>query len=166
MNKNLEKNEQLIIAATNYARAIFNVDEYLWVFINELNHFTGIDHSALYDKEHFLIRYNREWLKSAKVDNIIKTAFHEVFHVVQHLAILEYDQGKNNGFFTNQDLKRMKHEFLDENYSTKLGKYEELLIEQQAEEFALYLYKEYKKTFKDESELVSKFLNLFVNKED
>jgi hypothetical protein len=55
MNTRLEKNEELIIAATNYVRAVFNVDECLWVFINELNHFTGIDYSKLYDKEHFLI---------------------------------------------------------------------------------------------------------------
>jgi hypothetical protein len=38
------------------------------------------------------------------------------------LAILEYEQGKDKGLFINKDLKRMKHEFLDEKYSTELGK--------------------------------------------
>ena len=37
----------------------------------------------------------------------------------------------------------MEKEFMDENYSTKVGVYENLLIEQQAEAFAVVLYEKY-----------------------
>lgn len=146
-NKDFSYNEKLVLEATEYARDLLNIDKDLWVFINEINHFKGIYHSALYDKDNFLIRYNKEWLKTAQKENIIKTAFHEVFHVLQHACIVESDLGIDHGIFTKEELKQMKHEFLDENYSMEKGKYETLLIEIQAETFAHELYNEVKGKF-------------------
>lgn len=143
-NKNLTTNEELILKATEYARSLLKIDKDLWVFINEMNHFKGIEHSALYDKDNFLIRYNKEWLKTARKENVIKTAFHEVFHVLQHACIVEADLGMDHGIFTKEELVQMKYEFLDENYSMEKGKYENLLIEVQAESFAYALYEQVK----------------------
>lgn len=154
-------NEKLIISATNYARSVLNIDEGLWVFINDSTHFMSNEHSALYDKENFLIRFNKEWIKSAKDDKIIKTSFHEVFHVLQHASILEWQQGYNNEIFTIEELKIMEYEFSDKNYSTDIGKYENQLIEIQAETFASYLFDRmpYSKI-----DLISKYLKLYINK--
>lgn len=164
MNEIMSTNEKLIISATNFARSLLNIDEDLWVFINEQTHFNGNDHSALYDKENFLIRYNKEWLKNANSENIIKTAFHEVFHVLQHSEILESELGRKSRLFSNVELKQMKHEFKDENYSTESGKYENLLIEQQAESFAYGLYELYNQRIKTEEKLIKKYFDLYLNK--
>ena len=165
MHKNNQSlNEKLIISATNYAREFLNIDEGLWVFINDSKHFMGIHHSALYDKENFIIRYNKDWLINATEDNILKTAFHEVFHVLQHTCIVEFDLGYNREIFTNEELMQMKFEFLDENYSSELGKYEQLLIEQQAESFAHVFYKSHKEKFTNVNELIDKYYGRYINK--
>ncbi len=165
MHKNNQSlNEKLIISATNYAREFLNIDEELWVFINDSKHFMGINHSALYDKENFIIRFNKDWLINATEDNILKTAFHEVFHVFQHTCLLEIELGYNRGIFTNNELEKMKHEFLDENYSTELGQYENLLIEQQAETFAHEFYKTFKSEFNNICGLIEKYNEKYINK--
>jgi|SRR5690625_971066 len=166
MNEIMSTNEKLIISATNFARSLLNIDEDLWVFINEQTHFNGNDHSALYDKENFLIRYNKEWLKNANSENIIKTAFHEVFHVVQHSAIVEFELGIKSEVFSIKELRQMKYEFKDKNYSTEIGQYENLLIEQQAETFAYGLYELYNQRIKTEEKLIKKYFYLYENETD
>lgn len=139
----MSKNEKLVLDATEYARLFLNIDDGLWILINDIDHFESINHIALYDKDNFLIRYNKEWLKTAKNENIIKTAFHEIFHVLQHACIVESKLGIHHNIFTKEKLIQMEKEFMDENYSTKVGVYENLLIEQQAEAFAIALYEKY-----------------------
>ena len=139
----MSKNEKLVLDATEYARLFLNIDDGLWILINDIDHFESINHIALYDKDNFLIRYNKEWLKTAKNENIIKTAFHEIFHVLQHACIVESKLGIHHNIFTKEKLIKMEKEFMYENYSTKVGVYENLLIEQQAEAFAIALYEKY-----------------------
>ncbi len=55
----MTKNEKLVLDATEYARSFLNIDDELLVLINDINHFESINHSALYDKDNFLIRYNK-----------------------------------------------------------------------------------------------------------
>ena len=88
--------------------------------------------------------YNDVYYYGCRKENVIKTAFHEVFHVLQHACIVEADLGMDHGIFTKEELEQMKHEFLDENYSMEQGKYENLLIEVQAESFAYALYEQVK----------------------
>lgn len=133
-------NEKLIIGATNFIRKIFNIDESLWVFISDITHFDSLNHIALYDKENFLIRYNIEWLKIADEENIIKTAFHEVYHVIQHDAIIKWEYGFNEGIFTDGELEIITSEFYGDNYVSDLKMWETLLIEKQANEFSVILY--------------------------
>lgn len=54
----MSKNEKLVLDATEYARLFLNIDDGLWILINDIDHFESINHIALYDKDNFLIRYN------------------------------------------------------------------------------------------------------------
>lgn len=110
----------LVIASTNYARKILNIAEELWVFINDGDMFKSINHSGLFDKDAFAIRYNREFLKSASIEKIMKLAFHETFHAAQLEAVVGSYLGLETKLFTKEEIEQIKHEFKDENYSDEL----------------------------------------------
>jgi len=162
-NSNGSHNEKLIISATNLARHIMKLDENIWVFINEGNTFESINHSGMYDKEHYLIRYNREWLKSATEEAIIKCAFHETFHAAQHQAIMERTLGIKSDYFTEVELEKLEHDFDSGNYNDKVGEWGEIFAEQQAEAFAAVFYDKYLETFKSANELIEKYYDMFPN---
>ena len=157
--KNYFKKEKIIISATNFAREILNIDENLWVFINNENHFISSSHSGLYDKEYFLIRFNSKWLKNASQEKIIKCAFHEVFHAFQHQEIIKRIIGFESLVFNYDELDLMEKEFDDENYN--LNNWESYLVEKQAEEFSNKLYCEFKKNFKSIEDFMNKYY-LFI----
>lgn len=158
------KNEMLVIAATNYARKLMYIDESLWVFINDGKHFKSINHSGLYDKN-FIIRFNREWLKTAKEEQILKCAFHEVFHAVQHQEIMKKELGIESKFFPEDELKQLEFEFKDENYNDSSETWGTYLCELQAEDFAGQMYDKYWEEFNNPQELIEKYYEMFKNKE-
>src|SRR5690554_7302302 len=125
---------KLIISFTNYARKLLNIDENLWVLISDENHFVSNEHSGLYDKLNFLIRYNKGWIKTASNSEIIKCAFHEVFHCLQHQELIKKSLGISSSIFTSEELEQMEFEFKDENYM--LNNWENMLVEKQAEYFS------------------------------
>src|SRR5690606_34662171 len=92
--------EKLIISATNFAREKTNVDPALWVFVNKGNIFKSINHSGLFEKDTFVIRFNRDWIKIASEEQIIKTAFHETFHAVQQQALVGRTLGLKSDIFS------------------------------------------------------------------
>ncbi|MCR3906964.1 MAG: hypothetical protein NUK62_08085 [Tenericutes bacterium] len=46
--------------------------------------FSSMNHSGLFEKHTFVIRYNRQWLNNADTDKIVKGVSHETFHSVQY----------------------------------------------------------------------------------
>lgn len=50
-------------------------------------------------------------VKTANNENIIKTAFHEIFHVLQHACIVESKLGIYHNIFTKEELIKMEKEF-------------------------------------------------------
>lgn len=153
--------EKLIISACNYAREKINLDENFWVLISEDVHFNDSQHSGLYDKERFLIRFNQGWIKQATYEEILKCAFHEVFHAFQHQEIIKKNLGYTSLFFTDEEFYIMEFEFKDENYD--VNKWETLLIEKQSEYFSEILYQEIDKNFKNYKNIITKYYNLFPN---
>ena len=164
-NCNGSINEKLIISATNYTRSIIGIDEALWVFINDGTIFKSIHHSGMYDKEHFVIRYNREWLKTAEFERIIKCAFHEVFHVVQHAELIARKHGIKSALFNDEELDQLEFEFRDENYSDSHLAWSSYLAEQQADSFADQLYEKFIKRYKDIDGFIAKYYEMYPNKE-
>ena|GEM_PF-3176626 len=162
-NCNGSFNEKLIISATNYARETIGITKSLWVFINNCIMFKSIDHSGMYDKENFLIRYNRDWLKNADHKQIIKCAFHEVFHVVQHDALNNWKSGNVSLIFSDEELRQIEIEFNDYNYSDSIHKWNSYFIEQQAECFAEILYKRFQAEKIKLRDLVTRYYNKYLN---
>lgn len=166
MNKeNHSFKEKLIISATNYAREKMNVDPGLWVFINDGSVFKSFHHSGLFEKDTFVIRYNRDWIKIASEEQIIKTAFHETFHAVQQQALIERNLGLKSEIFSEVELNTLEHEFKDENYDDSINTWHTHLSEQQAEAFAAYLFERFNKDLDKHEELVTKYYKRFVNEE-
>lgn len=153
--------EKTIISVTNYARKRLGLDKHFWVLISDINHFKSKDHSGLYDKERFLIRFNKSWIKEASIESLLKCSFHEVFHAFQHQEILKSTIGLKSDFFSMNELKIMKKEFEDENYNLEM--WPTYLIEEQAEVFALLLYSEIKKEYDDMNKIVDKYYTMFPN---
>lgn len=160
---NVTFKEKLVISATNFARNLLKVDDALWVFINDGDMFKSINHSGLFEKEMFVIRYNREWLKISQTDRIIKCAFHETFHAVQYSAVIGFGIGVKNNLFSNDEMKQMIHEFKTENYDDTSDKWGTHLVEQQAEGFALELYEKFIKQFKNIEDFVDSFYEMYLN---
>lgn len=156
-------NEKLVIAATNFARQILNVDEALWVFINNGDMFKSINHSGLFDKDMFVIRYNRQWLITADKDKIIKCAFHETFHAVQYSAVIEYGMGIKNRLFTDDEMKQLIHEFKTENYDDSSELWGTHLVEQQAEGFALELHEKFINQFENIEDFIENYYEMYRN---
>lgn len=138
--RNIKFNEKLVIAATNYARKIMEVDCSLWVFINEGDFFKSINHAGMFQKDEFAIRYNRDWLKLADIESVIKCAFHETFHAVQYSALIEYSLGIKSKYFSDDEILTMLNEFESENYNDSIQKWDTYFVELQAEAFAIGLY--------------------------
>ena len=157
--------EKLILSATNYAREKINVDPGLWVFINDGSVFKSIYHSGLFEKDNFVIRYNRDWIKIASEEQIIKTAFHETFHAVQQQALIERNLGLKSKIFSEAELNTLEHEFKDENYDDSIDTWHTHLSEQQAEAFAAYLFERFKEDLDKHEELVIKYYKRFINEE-
>lgn len=164
-NCNGSTNEKLIISATNYARSVIGIDESLWVFINDGKIFKSINHSGMYDKEHFVIRYNRDWLKTAEFERIIKCAFHEVFHVVQHAELIVRKHGIKSKVFSDAELDQLEFEFMDENYSDSHHAWGSHLAEQQADSFADELYGKFIKNYQNTDDFIAKYYEMYPNKE-
>lgn len=162
-NCNGSLNEKLVIAATNFARNLLKVDDALWVFINDGDMFKSINHSGLFEKEMFVIRYNREWLRTAQPDRIIKCAFHETFHSVQYSAVIGYGMGVKNNLFTEDEMTQMIHEFKAENYDDSSDIWGTHLLEQQAEGFALELYEKFINEFKNIEDFVDSYYEMYPN---
>ncbi|WP_026391279.1 hypothetical protein [Haploplasma modicum] len=156
----MNTNNKLVISATNYARVKLNLDENFWVVISEGKHFLSNNHSGMYDKNHFLIRYNEEWLKNSTSEKTIKCAFHEVFHAFQHQEIIKRKLGLESIYFTNEELDKIEYEFQDEVYN--VDKWESFLIEQQAEYFSDYLYSIFIKN-NDTLSVIKEYYELFEN---
>lgn len=163
--KYVKYKERLIVSATNYARKIMNIDEFLWVFINDGNIFKSVNHSGLYDKANFIIRFNREWLKIAEFKNIVETSFHEVFHVVQHQALIEREYNIESKLFTEEELDQLAKEFRDENYNDSSDAWGLNMAEQQAEAFAKHLYNEFIKRVKNIDDFIKEYYIMFPNQE-
>lgn len=157
--------EKLIISATNFAREKTNVDPGLWVFVNNGNIFKSINHSGLFEKDTFVIRYNRDWLKIASEEQIIKTAFHETFHAVQQQALIGRRLGLKSDIFSEDELNILEHEFKDENYDDSIDTWHTHLSEQQAETFAAHLFERFKQDLEKHEELVTKYYKRFINEE-
>lgn len=153
------------MSATNYARKLMNIDESLWVFINDGSIFKSVHHSGLYDKANFIIRFNREWLKTATFKNVVKTSFHEVFHIIQHQALIEREHNIKSKLFTDEELDQLAKEFRDENYDDSSDAWGLNLAEQQAETFAEHLYDEFIKRFKNIDKFIEEYYTLYSNKE-
>lgn len=164
INKEVNNND-LVIAATNYARKILNIAEELWVFVNDGNMFKSNNYSGIFDKDAFAIRYNSEFLKDASTEKVMKLAFHETFHAAQLEAIVGSYLGYKSELFTEDEIERLKHEFKDENYSDKIGIYETLLSEQQAESFAQMMYKKLKREEINLDKFVNEYKSLYLNKD-
>jgi len=156
-------NEKLAISATNYVRKLMNVDGALWVFINDGDMFKSVNHSGMFQKDTFVIRYNREWLKTADQEKIVRCAFHEVFHVVQYTAIVRHSMGIKNTQFTDDEINQLEHEFKDENYDDSNGTWGSHLVEQQAEWFAVELYNRFVKQYKDTDEFIVEYFDMYPN---
>lgn len=157
--------EKLIISATNYVRKIMTINENIWVFINDNKIFKSTNHSGMYDKENFIIRYNRGWIQMATYEQIIKCAFHESFHAVQHQALVGRMLEINSQWFTEEELDRLEYEFKDENYNNSNSNWHSYLIEQQAETFGRILYDKFAKEYEDLEEFIDQYYGLFPNKE-
>ena len=157
--------EKLIISATNFAREKTNVDPGLWVFINNGDIFKSINHSGLFEKDTFVIRYNRDWIKIASEEQIIKTAFHETLHAVQQQVLVGRRLGLKSNIFTEEELNILEHEFKDENYDDSVDTWHTHLSEQQAETFAAYLFERFNKDLDKHEELVTKYYKRFINEE-
>jgi len=125
--------------------------------------FKSIDHSAMYDKDNFLSRYNRDWLKNADHKQIIKCAFHEVFQVVQHDALNNWKKGSASLIFSNEELKQIEIEFNDYNYNNSIYEWQSYFIEQQAEVFAEILYKRLAAANFELRDLVTRYYNKYPN---
>ena len=164
-NSNGTRNEMLVIASTNYARKILNIAEELWVFINDGDMFKSNNHSGLFDKDAYAIRYNREFLKTASIEKVMKLAFHETFHAAQLESIVASYLGLKSELFTEEEIEQLKHEFKDENYSDEIGIYENLLSEQQAESFAQMVYEKLKKEEINLDKFINEYKSLYLNKD-
>ena len=164
-NCNGSKKKKLVIAAANYARKVANLNEPIWVFINKGKVFKSKIHSGLYDKDSFSIRFNRDWLITAKDERIVKCAIHEVFHAVQHVELIKKELGMTSELFTEEELIQLELDFKDENYDDSVGVYENLLAEIQAEEFAELVYSKYLKELKTTKVFIEENYSLFVNEE-
>lgn len=164
-NCNGSRKERLVIAAANFARLITQVDESLWVFINDGKVFKSNIHSGMYDKDSCSVRFNREWLKTAKLDRIVKCAFHEVFHALQHQELLKRQLGITSDKFTEDELVQMEKEFQDEHHDDSEGIYENLLVEQQAETFAELIYRKYSNEINITDKFIEKYYGVFINEE-
>lgn len=162
-NCNGSLNEKLVIAATNFARRLLKVDDALWVFINDGDMFKSVNHSGLFEKEMFVIRYNRDCLRTAQTDRIIKCAFHETFHSVQYSAVIGYGMGVKNNLFSDDEMTQMIHEFKAENYDDSSDKWGTHLVEQQAEGFAQELYEKFINEFKNIEVFVDRYYEMYPN---
>jgi hypothetical protein len=156
-------NEKLVIAATNFARQLLKVDNALWVFINDGELFKSVNYSGMFENEMFVIRYNREWLKTADNDKIIKCAFHETFHAVQYSAVIGYGMGVKNNLFRDDEMKKLIHEFNAENYDDSTEVWGTHLVEQQAEAFALELYEKFINQFKNTEDFIDRYYQMYPN---
>lgn len=164
-NCNGSTNEKLIIFATNYARSVIGIDESLWVFINDGNIFKSVNHSGMYDKEHFVIRYNRDWLKAAEFERIIKCAFHEVFHVVQHAELIARKHEIKSKVFSDAELDQLEFVFDDKNYDDSNHTWSSHLAEQQADNFAEELYEKFIRKYRNSDDFIAKYYEIYPNKE-
>ena len=164
INKEVNNND-LVIAATNYARKILNIAEELWVFVNDGDMFKSNNHSGIFDKDAFAIRYNSEFLKDASTEKVMKLAFHETFHAAQFEAIVASYLGLKSELFTEDKIERLKHEFKDENYSDEIDIYETLLSEQQDESFAQMMYEKLKKEEINLDKFINEYKSLYLNKD-
>lgn len=148
---NNKEKEQLLTAATILARAKLKINEELELYLVDKDLFPK-NTAAIYDIENFVIKFNKDWLYNrATKEDIIKTAFHEIYHVYQHTSVLKKEHFfENNSHFTNEELEEMKEEF----NNIKLGKtnksYENQTLEVDAEAFSIVYYDEYYKTFGDD----------------
>lgn len=86
-------NEKLVIAGTNYIREKLKIDENIWVFINDGKNFESDKHSGKFEKEVGVIRYNKDFSKTATEEQVLKLAFHETFHAFQFQEVFNYNQG-------------------------------------------------------------------------
>lgn len=162
-NCNGSMNEKLVIAATNFVRKIMSVDDELWVFINDGDNFKSINHSGMFQMDFFAIRYNREWLKTATHEKIIKCALHEAFHAVQYSAVVGHGRGANNNLFTDREINQLTHEFKMKNYDDSNEMWSTYLVEQQAEGFAMEFYTKYIKQFNNIEDFIDKYYELYPN---
>ena len=158
-------NEQLIIAATNYARHHLKIDESLWVFLSKGELFKSNKHSGRFEKDVFAIRYNQDWLKTAETDKIIRCAFHEVFHAFQFTELTKESLGLKSNVFTAEELKQLAFEFNDENYDDTDDSWGTYLAEQQAESYAEALYHKFLDEEKSIDQFIEKYHELYRNKE-
>ena len=158
-------NEKLVIAASNYVRKLMNIDDSLWAFINKGDMFKSINHSGMFQKDVFVIRFNREWLETTTHERIIKCAFHETFHAVQYSAVVGSSLNLRNTLFTDEDVKRLTHEFGDGNYDDSNETEGSYLVEQQAEGFAIELYKRFICQYKNVNEFIAEYNDMYPNNE-
>ena len=76
------------------------------------NEFTSNSISAIFVPELNVIVFNREWLKKARVEDIVYTIAHEMRHVYQYLLIINR---KSRCEISKSEIERWKIEF--ENYT-------------------------------------------------
>ncbi len=158
-------NEKLVIAATNYVREKLRIDENIWVFVSTGDNFESNKHSGKFEIELCVIRYNKDFLKIATEEQIIKLAFYETFHALQFQELFYYEEGFKSKIFSEAELKILKREFNPDTKTGVTNKWHELLSEQQAETFAHFMYIKYKESFSGAAELVEKYLYKFINLE-
>lgn len=156
-------NEKLVIAGTNYIREKLKIDENIWVFINDGKNFESDKHSGKFEKEVGVIRYNKDFSKTATEEQVLKLAFHETFHAFQFQEVFNYNQGIKSKVFSEEELTVLAHEFNPNTKTEETHKWHELLSEQQAETFAHFMYEKYKESFSGADMLIEKYLDMFPN---
>lgn len=164
-NFNRSMKEKLAIAATNFVRKLMKVDDALWVFINDGDMFKSINYSGMFQKDIFVIRYNRDWLKTAAHEKILMCAFHETFHAIQYSAVVGYELGMKENLFSDDEINQLTREFNAETYNDSNEMWSTYLVEQQAEGFAIELYTKYMEHFNKIDDFIDKYYDLYQNTE-
>lgn len=139
---NLQRKEKLVLSATNYARKHLGINDTILVFINDGKVFKSTKHSALYEIDLGIIRYNKDWLKTASTERILRCAFYEVFIARIHLEILGHQQGTKSTLFSEEEFMKLEQEFKNSD-NGELNKVEKRLSSEFGEAYAEILYQKY-----------------------
>lgn len=117
----------------------------------------------MFQKQLFVIRYNRKWLRTSEQEKTIKSAFHEAFHAVQYSAVIGFSIGLKNNLFTDDEMNQIVHEFMDYNYDDSIETWGLYLVEQHDEGLAIELYKKFINQYKNIEDFMDEFYEMYPN---